>query len=89
MKRWHQEYPKILNRWRKHRKAHVKENIAASHEKIGCDPYVVDCVCDEQVGRFRKSHSFASGKDEEFGKFNHVYIRRANITWKEYQQEVA
>lgn len=60
MKRWHQDYAKTFKEWKKHRKDHV-ENNKNSMKFVGYDPYVVDCACDDQVGRFRKKKSFDCG----------------------------
>ena len=57
MKRWHDDFFKTHREWRNHRREHVAQNRA-----IGRDPNQVDCVCDEQKGRFRKRASGDCGK---------------------------
>ncbi len=53
MKRWHEEYPRTHREWRKHYLSRVESNI--NYNWIpGRDPYQVDCVRDQQKGRFRK-----------------------------------
>lgn len=67
MKRWHEEINITLREWRKHRKTHVESNIIRSQgegpyqAKPGSDPYKVDCACDDQIGRFRKTDAFDCG----------------------------
>ena len=61
MKRWHEEYNVFYRQWKAHRKSHVESNKDFMRE-IGKDPYVVDCTCDEQVGRFRKKDALGLWK---------------------------
>jgi hypothetical protein len=60
MKRWHQDYQKSFKEWKKHRKDHI-ENNKNRMKYPGYDPNVVDCSCDEQVGRFRKKKGLDCG----------------------------
>lgn len=60
MKRWHQDYQKSFKEWKKHHRSHVERNKNFVKE-VGKDPYEVDCVCDEQVGRFRKKDAWDCG----------------------------
>jgi len=57
MKRWHEDKWIARREWAKHRRMHVEDTKARSAYRIGVSPYIVDCECDEQVGRFRKKHA--------------------------------
>jgi len=60
MKRWHEDYPRTYREWRKHYLSHVESNI--NYNRIpGRDPYTIDCVCDQQKGRFRKMDAWDCG----------------------------
>ena len=62
MKRWHQEYQRTVREWKKHRKSHVESNKRFRQtNRIGLSPEVLDCRCDEQKGRFRKTDAFDCG----------------------------
>ena len=71
MRRWHQEYAVSHRQWKIHHKDHVETNKrgtvsydAATMQmtsRVGKDPYEVDCVCDEQIGRFRKTDAWDCG----------------------------
>ena len=61
MKRWHEDFSKTHRQWKKHHDEHVKMNLA-ENRTIGRDPYQVDCICDEQKGRFRKRDARDCGK---------------------------
>lgn len=63
MKRWHEEYKVFYRQWKIHRKSHVDNNKdrGGQRNRIGVDPYVVDCACDDQVGRFRKKDAWDCG----------------------------
>lgn len=65
MKRWHQDLKISLREWRKHRRIHVEGNKQSQYyyggDRIGQDPFEVDCECDEQVGRFRKKDAYDCG----------------------------
>lgn len=58
MKRWHEDYNVARREWRKHHKTHVESNKINTYKRIGKDPYEIDCICDEQIGRFRKTDAF-------------------------------
>ena len=60
MKRWHEEFPRTKREWRKHYISHVESNIDWSRE-VGKDPYEINCVCDKQIGRFRKTDAWDCG----------------------------
>ena len=60
MKRWHEDYKVSYRQWKIHRKSHVDHNKNFMKE-VGYDPYKVDCMCDEQVGRFRKTDAWDCG----------------------------
>jgi len=67
MKRWHEELTISRREWRKHRRSHVESNknspygLGFGFDRIGQDPYEVDCPCDDQVGRFRKKDAWDCG----------------------------
>lgn len=60
VKRWHQEKDRTVREWKKHRKVHTDSN-KNSRGKVGVSAYVVDCICDEQIGRFRKKDAYDCG----------------------------
>src|SRR5690606_24663361 len=60
MKRWHEDYRITFREWKKHHRSHVESNKNWVRE-VGKDPYEVDCVCDEQKGRFRKKDAWDCG----------------------------
>jgi hypothetical protein len=68
MKRWHEEVSRTKREWKKHHDQHVASNIGRSvgldkyQQKPGADPREVECVCDTQVGRFRKKRGLGCGK---------------------------
>ena len=35
-----------------------------AQQRPGSDPQVVECPCDEQMGRFRKKHAYDCGKTQ-------------------------
>jgi hypothetical protein len=61
MKRWHEEYLRTHREWKKHYLSHVKRNIEFVSVP-GRDPYLVDCDCDQQKGRFRKRRAWGCGR---------------------------
>lgn len=63
MKRWHEDYARTHREWRKHYLSHVESNINWTKE-VGKDPYEISCVCDKQVGRFRKKDAWDCGKTQ-------------------------
>lgn len=60
MKRWHEDWKIAYREWKKHRRIHVEVNGYSN--RVGVSAYVVDCECDEQVGRFRKMDAYDCGK---------------------------
>jgi len=61
MRRWHEDYYKVtLREWKAHRRSHVESN-KDGRNRVGLDPQVVDCQCDEQKGRFRKMDAWDCG----------------------------
>lgn len=60
MKRWHEEYQRTYREWFKHYRSHVESNKNWVREP-GKDPYEVDCLCDQQKGRFRKTDAWDCG----------------------------
>ena len=71
MKRWHEELTITLRNWRNHRRIHVEMNLAGT--QVGEDPFQVDCTCDDQPGRFRKTDGYDCGHSQCYvcnhGKF--------------------
>lgn len=63
MKRWHEDYAIAKRQWRKHHKMHVESNKGWVRE-VGKDPYEIDCVCDKQIGRFRKKDAYDCGNTQ-------------------------
>lgn len=81
MRRWHAEIAITRRNWRNHRRMHVESNITAPQgydrrRKPGDDPFEVDCICDEQVGRFRKKDAYDCGKPHCFGCHSDKYPKR-------------
>lgn len=64
MKRWHQEAGRTYREWRKHYLNHVEMNLYGGQKRVGKSPLEVDCVCDGQVGRFRKIKAFDCGNTQ-------------------------
>ncbi len=67
MKRWHQEYERFHREWKAHRNSHVQSNLwgwGRRPSDIGADPFRVECVCDEQKGRFRKKDAWDCGNPQ-------------------------
>ena len=75
MKRWHEESPRTHREWKKHFISHVKNNIEWSRVP-GNDPYKVDCICDQQKGRFRKKDAWDCGKTRCFICHSDKYPKR-------------
>jgi len=62
MKRWHDDFKIAFREWKKHRRTHVESNKGnQSANRIGKSAYEVDCICDEQIGRFRKKDAYDCG----------------------------
>lgn len=53
MKRRAEDLSIACREWRRHRARHVEANLNRS--AVGVDPFEATCVCDDQVGRFRKT----------------------------------
>ncbi len=68
MKRWHEDWNVTRREWKEHRRFHVESNkergvgYGPSQREPGSDPRDVDCVCDEQLGRFRKKDAHDCGR---------------------------
>lgn len=63
MQRWHAEVHITRRNWAEHRRTHVRSNISF-RKVVGRSAYEVDCVCDEQIGRFRKSDAYDCGNPQ-------------------------
>lgn len=93
MKRWHKEFHIAKREWRKHFRQHVESNKIRSEP--GRDPYDVDCVCDQQVGRFRKTDNGDCGNTRCYICHSDKFPKReltkqeviANISFKEGSME--
>ena len=59
MKRYHDEIAGTMRQWKIHRRSHVESN--KYRNRLGVSVYVVDCECDEQIGRFRKKDAYDCG----------------------------
>lgn len=100
MKRWHQDLPIARREWRKHRRSHVESNknnpYGFGYDRIGKDPYEVDCDCDEQIGRFRKKDAFDCGNVRCYICHGNKYPKRelheheviADISFREQLREL-
>ena len=95
MKRWHQESRITLREWSKHRARHIEENQKNSgRDRVGMDVNVVECVCDDQVGRFRKKKAFDCGNSRcqvcHFHKFpKRLESLQEGVARREFQKEIA
>lgn len=87
MKRWHEEYERTRREWKKHRKRHVEQNKDWS-DKVGVSAYVVDCECDEQKGRFRKTKAFDCGNPRCYICHSDKFPKR-DITYQEWCADLA
>ena len=95
MKRWHEEVALTRRNWRQHRRLHVQSNIDYSRE-IGKDPFLVDCACDEEMGRFRKTDAYDCGNarcgvchSDKFPKRSKTYQEIcSDLAMKEQLQEL-
>lgn len=63
MRRWHQEKKISYRNWRNHIRMHINSNKTNSN-RIGIDPYKIDCECDNQIGRFRKKDAYDCGRSQ-------------------------
>lgn len=61
MKRWHEDFRISFREWKEHHHSHVESNKNRSANRIGKSPYEVDCICDKQIGRFRKKDAWDCG----------------------------
>jgi hypothetical protein len=96
MKRWHEEYSVFYRQWKAHRKSHVETNKDSSRGRIGLDPQIIDCTCDEQVGRFRKKDAWDCGNTQCGICHNDKFPKRSltnrevksNFSYKEQLKDV-
>ena len=84
MRRWHEEVFITKRNWLTHRRFHVEANLARP-KVIGGDPFVVDCECDEQMGRFRKKDAYDCGNTQCYMCHGDKFPKRT----KTRQEEVA
>ena len=85
MKRWHEEYSRTYREWKKHWLFHVESNMWSAG-KTG-SPYDVDCVCDEQKGRFRKQKAFDCGQPQCCMCHGDKYPKRY-VTYQEWASQL-
>lgn len=70
MRRWQEDFRIARREWLKHRRMHIESNkdrrqgYGKYDRKPGLDPYIVDCECDEQIGRFRKKDAWDCGNTQ-------------------------
>jgi hypothetical protein len=96
LKRWHEDYKIAKREWRIHRRSHVESNIRNSGQRIGKDPFVVDCECDEQVGRFRKKDAWDCGNpqcgvchsDKYPKRTKHEHEIKSDVSFKEQLKDL-
>jgi len=81
MKRWHEDRKVAYCEWKKHRRVHVEVNQYRS--RVGVSAYVVECECDEQVGRFRKTDAYDCGNPQCWICHGDKYPKRS-----EHEQEI-
>lgn len=94
MKRWHSELSISKRNWSIHRRMHVEDN--KRRNILFADPFVVECECDEQIGRFRKKDAYDCGNPRCFichsDKFPEREITRqetiSDISFKEQLEEL-
>jgi hypothetical protein len=95
MKRWHEDFHRTYREWRKHYISHVESNIDWSN-KIGQDPYEIDCVCDKQIGRFRKMDAWDCGNtrcclchgDKYPSRYKTRQEKRSDVSYKEWLNDL-
>lgn len=91
MRRWHQDKKITVREWRKHRQTHVESNEWRAHLRVGISSKVVDCECDEQIGRFRKKDAFDCGNprcgichfDKFYGRYKSPQQQLADLAFRE------
>ncbi len=92
MKRANEERPRTLRVWQAHRAGHVNSTIRSGGE-LGVRPEdSVDCICDNQAGRFRKGErvggcSCGMCKYEKLNNIPKIYQILANISYREQLDE--
>jgi hypothetical protein len=68
MKRRYEDMKITRREWKEHRLIHVEVNqfrgfgSGAGQRLAGSDPQEVACVCDQQIGRFRKRDAYDCGR---------------------------
>jgi hypothetical protein len=102
VKRWHQEFHIAKRNWKNHRRMHVESNIRRSvglskyQQAPGADPFIVDCQCDEQIGRFRKKDAYDCGitrcpichSDKFPSRYSTIQEDIADLNFKEQLKEL-
>jgi hypothetical protein len=94
MKRWHEEQEVALREWKKHRRMHVESN--QYRNRVGISAYAVECECDEQVGRFRKTDAYDCGNprcgichgDKYPKRFKHTQEIKSEFFFREQLREL-
>ncbi len=85
MQRWHREKHITLREWKRHRRSHVKWN--EGRNQVGISSLVIECKCDEQIGRFRKHHASDCGNPKCLLCHSYKFPKRQR-TQKEIQSEL-
>lgn len=90
MKRWHEDFRIAFREWKEHRRSHVEGNKRNSSNRIGKSAYEVDCICDEQIGRFRKKDAWDCGNarcyichSDKLMKYKRRSEEKADLKFKE------
>ena len=79
MKRWQEDYSRTFREWKKHWVSHVESNIDRGVK----NPYEIDCLCDQQRGRFRKQRAFGCHQTRCLLCHSDKYPKRS-ITYQEW-----
>lgn len=83
MKRWHEEFPRTYREWKKHHRNHIYSEIDRGG-KLNKDPFQVECVCDEQKGRFRKIDAWDCGNTQCYICHSDKFPKR-DLTYREWE----
>lgn len=79
MKRWHEETHIAYRNQQNHLNSHRESN-----KNRGKSPDDIDCVCDQQMGRFRKKDAYDCGKAKCFTCHSDKLLG-----YKQHQEEIA
>ena len=93
MKRANEERSRTLRVWQAHRAGHVNSTIRSGGKLGGRPEDSVNCICDNQAGRFRKGQRAHGGCSDiccKWGKLLKIakkYQRQADISCEEQLDE--